>query len=183
MSLRRSLFHARGVAATVALLALAPTRSALGADARSAFERPLGEFDAAAVERAKAGAARWLEKPECLKVLTEFTDGDGRTLDLTLATWGMSAVEYVLTLPFRDGAAIPRCRHARIELVTHVGLRPIYVCPVGAGALNSRFAQTQVKTPALAEAMVIHEMLHTLGLGENPPSSFEITERVRARCR
>jgi hypothetical protein len=31
--------------------------------------------------------------------------------------------------------------------------------------------------------MVIHEMLHTLGLGEDPPSSFEITERVRRRCR
>jgi hypothetical protein len=26
-------------------------------------------------------------------------------------------------------------------------------------------------------------MLHTLGLGENPPSSFEITQRVRDRCR
>jgi hypothetical protein len=183
MSLRRSLFHVRGLATCVALLALAPTRSAIGADARSVFDRPLGAFDASAVERAKAGAARWLEKPECLKVLTEFTDGEGRTLDLTLETWGMSAVEYVLTLPFRDGAAIPRCRHARIELVTHVGLRQIYVCPVGVGALNSRFAQTQVQTPALAEAMVIHEMLHTLGLGENPPSSIEITQRVRTRCR
>jgi hypothetical protein len=31
--------------------------------------------------------------------------------------------------------------------------------------------------------MVIHEMLHTLGLGENPPSTFEITARVRDRCR
>jgi hypothetical protein len=31
--------------------------------------------------------------------------------------------------------------------------------------------------------MVIHEMLHTLGLGENPPTTLEITERVRARCR
>jgi hypothetical protein len=30
--------------------------------------------------------------------------------------------------------------------------------------------------------MVIHEMLHTLGLGENPPSTFEITERVKQRC-
>jgi hypothetical protein len=26
-------------------------------------------------------------------------------------------------------------------------------------------------------------MLHTLGLGENPPSSNEITRRVLARCR
>jgi hypothetical protein len=31
-------------------------------------------------------------------------------------------------------------------------------------------------------AMVIHEVLHTLGLPENPPSSREITRRVLARC-
>ena len=160
-----------------ARIAFATPATAKGA---AAFNRPLSAFDAAAVERAKAGAARWLQKSDCLKVLAEFTDGEGQTLDRNLATWGMSAAEYVLTLPFLDGAAIPRCRHARIELVTHRGLRQIYVCPVGVGVLNSRFGKTQIQTPALAEA---HEMPHTLGLGENPPSSFEITERVRARCR
>jgi hypothetical protein len=34
----------------------------------------------------------------------------------------------------------------------------------------------------MAEAVIIHEMLHTLGLGENPPSSTEITFRVLNRC-
>jgi len=29
---------------------------------------------------------------------------------------------------------------------------------------------------------LIHEMLHTLGLRENPPSSAEITRRVTERC-
>jgi hypothetical protein len=29
----------------------------------------------------------------------------------------------------------------------------------------------------------IHEVLHTLGLGENPPSSGEITRTVRRFCR
>jgi hypothetical protein len=29
---------------------------------------------------------------------------------------------------------------------------------------------------------LIHEMLHTLGLRENPPTSTEIARRVRARC-
>jgi hypothetical protein len=33
-----------------------------------------------------------------------------------------------------------------------------------------------------AEALLIHEMLHSLGLGENPPTSHQITARVRARC-
>jgi len=31
--------------------------------------------------------------------------------------------------------------------------------------------------------LVIHEVLHTLGLGENPPSSATITIRVQNRCR
>jgi hypothetical protein len=30
---------------------------------------------------------------------------------------------------------------------------------------------------------VIREVLHTLGLGENPPASAEITRRVEERCR
>ena len=32
------------------------------------------------------------------------------------------------------------------------------------------------------EAILIHEALHSLGLGEDPPSSDYITERIRARC-
>jgi hypothetical protein len=180
---RQTLVKAQGLLTAVVLLALGPTRTTLGADPRSAFDRPLGAFDASAVERAKAGSVRWFAGPECLKVLTEFTDGEGRTLARSLDTWGMSAAEYVLALSFRDGTAIPACGHARIELVTVRGLPRVYVCPGDRGASYSRFARTQAQSPSLAEAMVIHEMLHSLGLGENPPSSLEITERVRARCR
>ena len=32
------------------------------------------------------------------------------------------------------------------------------------------------------EAVLIHELLHSLGLGENPPDSAAITDRVMARC-
>ena len=39
-----------------------------------------------------------------------------------------------------------------------------------------------VRNPREAEAMIIHELLHTLGLGENPPTSIEITRRVESRC-
>jgi len=34
----------------------------------------------------------------------------------------------------------------------------------------------------VAEAVIIHETLHSLGLGENPPTSDEITRRVFSRC-
>ena len=48
---------------------------------------------------------------------------------------------------------------------------------------NSRLSGMEFASGSEAEAMVINEMLHTLGLGENPPSTFEITDRVRDRCR
>jgi hypothetical protein len=46
-----------------------------------------------------------------------------------------------------------------------------------------QFELTQRRNPLLASRMVIHEMLHTLGLGENPPSTHEITSRIARRCR
>ena len=50
------------------------------------------------------------------------------------------------------------------------------------GNRRQLFAEKQIRDPWTAENMVIHEMLHTLGLGENPPSSREITRRVNDRC-
>ena len=32
------------------------------------------------------------------------------------------------------------------------------------------------------EILLIHELLHSLGLGENPPTSAQITNTVMARC-
>ena len=36
--------------------------------------------------------------------------------------------------------------------------------------------------PDHAEIVVLHEMLHSLGLRENPRRSAEITRQVEARC-
>jgi hypothetical protein len=44
------------------------------------------------------------------------------------------------------------------------------------------FYQTVQQQRDMAEIYVIHEMLHTLGLGENPPTSLEITQQVKRRC-
>jgi len=43
--------------------------------------------------------------------------------------------------------------------------------------------ETARHDPFLADVALIHESLHSLGLGENPPSSSEITSRVISRCR
>jgi hypothetical protein len=117
-----------------------------------------------------------------LQLLADFQDRAGRTLAQNLEAWGVAAAEYVRMIPFLDGSANPGCQRREVDLQTTPGLPPVFVCPAGVATPNSRFAAVQARTPALAEAMVIHEMLHTLGLGENPPSSLEITERVRARC-
>jgi hypothetical protein len=45
-----------------------------------------------------------------------------------------------------------------------------------------RLKQAWQQAPGHTTANFIHEMLHTLGPGENPPSSAEITSWVRAAC-
>jgi hypothetical protein len=50
----------------------------------------------------------------------------------------------------------------------------VHVCP--------RFVLSQRQDPTHAPELLIHELLHTLGLGENPPSTEAISRHVRARC-
>jgi hypothetical protein len=38
------------------------------------------------------------------------------------------------------------------------------------------------RNPVHIAALLIHEMMHTLGLGENPPNAEAITARVLERC-
>ena len=135
----------------------------------------LSGWDAAAVERAREGAARRLETPACQRVFTDFKDGAGRTLQQNLDEWGMSHADYLRLIPFIDGSREPLCRKTHTALVAVPGVRRVMVC--------AAFADHQLKEPGVAESMVIHEILHTLGLGENPPTSIEITQRVEARCR
>jgi hypothetical protein len=56
-----------------------------------------------------------------------------------------------------------------------VGDHVIRVC-------GSRFARRFARETTADEVVIIHELLHTLGLRENPPSSAQITKQVRRRC-
>jgi hypothetical protein len=126
------------------------------------------------LERARDGAARKLERSECQRLLDEFKDKSGRSLSANLASWNRTPAEYLRTLAFRDGSLHPNCRSGKSELISVVGIPPVFVCPT--------FRKRAERDPWTAENWVIHEMLHTLGLGENPPSSREITQRVNERC-
>jgi hypothetical protein len=140
--------------------------------------RALNVHDAALVQRVSTRAAARLEEPRCAGLLTDFTDGEGRTLASKLEPLGVSASQYLLQLRFFDGSRLPVCR-PRVIMATDRGAPRVFVCP---GRVNSRLSQVELESSLLAEAMIIHEMLHALGLGENPPSTFEITARVRERC-
>jgi len=144
------------------------------------FARPLNAFDSTVVERVRERAVRRLQAPPCALVLTDFTDREGRTLDRNLDAWGLSAADYLRLIHFRDGSSVPHCEQRSVQLVAIPRMLPVFLCP-DPGGPHSKLAAVEARNPALAEFMVIHEMLHTLGLGENPPSTFEITERVRKR--
>src|SRR5262245_36269240 len=145
--------------------------------------RALNAHDRGVVERVTARAAARLEDPECVKVLGDFQDRNGQTLESKLQAFGLSASRYLLEIVFLDGSWLPACRAVSVAMSVTPGVPRVFVCPAGPGRPNSRLSRIELESGPLAEAMVIHEMLHTLGLGENPPTTFEITERVRARCR
>jgi hypothetical protein len=128
-----------------------------------------------AARRVMDEAAHRLSFPECQQLLSDFADENGQPLHGKLTELGVSAVEYLRLIIFEDGTNRSRCREGRILAFTSPGSRVIYVC-------GRDFMRAAQREPEDVRAIVIHEMLHSLGLGENPPSSREITRRVRERC-
>ena len=140
---------------------------------------PLSRWDAAVVERARAGASMRLKDPQCLALLDEFKDGNGGALRDRLDAMGLTATEYLRQVPFMDGSTLRSCRSEGVLMVARPGRAAVYVCPAGS---VSRLSREAIRQPSRAEFAVIHEMLHTLGLGEDPPSSEQITRRVERSC-
>jgi len=133
----------------------------------------LGPFDARLAAAARQGAMRRLRSPDCQRILTDFSDASGRSLAENLESFALPVDEYLAKIVFFDGTGYRSCE-AGAELFTTVGGHRVFVC--------KRFLNTAYQRRAQAEIFVIHEMLHTLGLGENPPSSQEITDHVKRRC-
>ena len=121
-------------------------------------------------------AARKLQDPACLGVLSDFRDAQGNPLDANLAATGMGATELLRALRFVDGSGLGACRRPGIAAFTETGSRVVFVCP---GELA---AWARGKGVRSAADLLIHEELHALGLGENPPTSEEITRAVGRRC-
>ena len=126
------------------------------------------QWVAAAVE----GAARRLRDPRCQEVLSDFTDAQGRTLAAGLTERGVSPTDHLRTVWFLDGRGYPACAKRSTDAFSVTGGRLVFVCPT---LLRRSVGKHD-------EILMIHEVLHTMGLGENPPKSDDITNQVAKRC-
>jgi hypothetical protein len=131
--------------------------------------------DTVAVVRALGGAQRKLQAAQCAGLLAEFNDHEGRALEDNLAPFEVAPPDYLVQLIIKDGGGDRtggRLCRSGAAAVTVPGSRVVYIC---GGSFRDQAA-------GLRENTLIHEMLHTLGLRENPPTSAQINARVRQRC-
>jgi hypothetical protein len=122
-----------------------------------------------------AAAASKLASPECQGIFSDFRDASGRTLQENLNSLGQDGLGYLRWTLFYDGSGKRICAAHGILAATSPGSRAVFIC-------MTQFADVSRRDPGLAPALIIHEELHSLGLGENPPDSKEITAAVIARC-
>jgi hypothetical protein len=104
-------------------------------------------------------------------VLADFESVNGGRLDLVLRSTGRTAQEQLDLLVLESGLGRHGCSAGQLAF-TRVGSRAVSIC----------LRAFTLLPPAKQEAVLIHEMLHSLGLGENPPESVAITGRVLKRC-
>ena len=129
----------------------------------------------AALTRSVAAAEEKLARPRCQEVFQDFNDLAGRRLDVVLFATGRRPESLLRDLEFADGSASSICTDRTALVWTHPGARTIYLCA-------SQFADATQAGVSFVANLLIHESLHSLGLGENPPSSQRITARVADRC-
>lgn len=120
-------------------------------------------------------AHRRLTDSRCQEILTDFADSAGRRLDVNLASTGETAASYLGLVLFYDGRATERCADRHVLAWTAPGSRAVHIC-------WDQFSLYQRFDKGYAADTLIHETLHTLGLGENPPEPRMITAQVIARC-
>src|SRR5205823_4978416 len=114
------------------------------------------------------GAVTRLGRTSCRQVLADFVDAEGATLTTRFDNSGRSIESTFDLLRFVDDRSAQTCSNPSIAAFTTPGSRVIHIC-------WRRFADISAHDQIYAEFIVIHEFLHTLGLGENPPSAGEIT--------
>jgi hypothetical protein len=113
---------------------------------------------------ARVRARERLGRPECQAVLADFESVNGGRLDLVLRASGRTAQEQLDLLVLESGLGRYGCSRSQLAF-TQIGSSAVSIC-------LRAFTRLQ---PAKQEAVLIHEMLHSL-------DSVTITERVLRRC-
>ena len=88
---------------------------------------------------------------------------------------GLTPAEHFREIRFLNGDGSAYCRRKDLLAGTTPGSSVVFLC-------IDRFRERAHRWPSYAANILIHEELHSLGLGENPPSSEQITLRVVDRC-
>jgi len=128
-----------------------------------------------AAKRALTAASDWLAHPKCAPLFAEFQDASGIPLQERLRQLETTPQGYLELVFFFDGAQHPTCRRDGVLAFSAVGSRTVYLC-------GREFERAWKRDRREVQATIIHEMLHSLGLGENPPAPRYITDRVKQRC-
>ena len=128
-----------------------------------------------AATRALEGASQWLARPKCQTLFLEFTDERNLPLMTRLRELNTDPDGYLRMVLFLDGAQSATCRRQGVLAFTAQGSRVVYLC-------GRDFERAWHRDAAEVQAAVIHEMLHSLGLGENPPTPRAITYRIQQLC-
>ena len=121
----------------------------------------------------EAASARFADT-DCSKIFTDFEDGNGRSLADRLSAVAVDIHAYLKMITFIDDTRHKMCVTGALAF-TAPGSRVVRVCV-------DEFKRIYPERPDYVVASLMHEILHTLGLGENPPTSRQITARVLARC-
>jgi hypothetical protein len=128
-----------------------------------------------AMKQAITGAASRLGRAECAAVLADFGNESGQDLQTLLASSGKTLSDAFGLLRFIENGQEAQCRAPAVLAFTQRGSRLIRIC-------GRQFKNGFSRDPRATEMIVIHEFLHSLGLGENPPTSAAITAQVTLRC-
>ena len=152
--------------------AAAPAAQGRGGWPRLDIPDPVGRQ---AARQALELAWQRLAGTSCADTLCAFTDPAGRPLGERLQALAVDLPTYLTLVVFIDGSRERPCMSG-VFAFTAPGSRVVRLC-------LDEIKRTWAQNPEHTVASFIHEMLHTLGLGENPPASAEITRRILAGCR
>lgn len=132
-------------------------------------------FTGDAARKTLRGASERLGTPACQSVFSDFRDERGLPLTERLGELGQTPQGYLRLIVFLDGGGSPQCGKRGVLAFTSRNSRVVYLC-------GRDFERAARRDPRETQVTIIHELLHSLGLGENPPSPRDISFQVLQRC-